>query len=307
MIYYANPATRTCVISAECNPYFGVNSTHVCSSSCGVGQFANYNAYRCDACPEACVTCNSLTNCLSCITDSVSFNNFCYGYCNRINTTQMYFSKDNITCTAVCPNGTYASVVYCKLCDPSCANCISSATNCTTCASGLYVLNNVCLTSCPSGYKPDSSRSCVFCDTTCGEGLTYSTNVTNIDGQTSVYMNFNGDVNINGNLYNTFAITSNGKRLLQGSIQGYQIIVIDSQTVQFIFPPGTTYSDFNVQIINPQNVLDNNGNLPAQLVSQIMVDLNNIYSSSINNAPNSFPLYFTFLAIICVISFIFDL
>jgi len=168
LIYYANTFTRTCVISTFCMPNYGINSTHTCSSSCPLSQFANPSVYRCDACPSTCISCTSWTNCLSCITNSVSYNNYCYGYCNPANITEMYFNKDNITCTATCPIGTYASVVYCKLCDAVCSSCFKISTNCTGCSNGLYLLNGACMTSCPSGYKPNSSLNCIFCNTTCG-------------------------------------------------------------------------------------------------------------------------------------------
>jgi len=123
LIYYANTTSRTCVTSAGCSPYFGVNDTHLCQSNCPNGQWPNVNVHRCDACPSTCITCTTLTNCLNCITYSVKYNNFCYGYCNItvVNATNssangMWFNSDNKTCTTLCPNGTYSSVVFCKLC-----------------------------------------------------------------------------------------------------------------------------------------------------------------------------------------------
>jgi hypothetical protein len=80
-------------------------------------------------------------------------------------------------------------------------------------------------------------------------------------------MNFNNDIILSGNLYSTFAVVSNRRRLLQPGSVGYQIIVIDPQTVQIVFPPGSTYSDVNIQIINPQNIRDSNGNLPSSLAA----------------------------------------
>jgi hypothetical protein len=122
-------------------------------------------------------------------------------------------------------------------------------------------------------------------------------------------MNFNSAVDITGNLYQTFNVTSNGnKRLLQiAGNPGYQIVVIDSNTVQFIFPPGTSPSQYNLQITNPQNIVGPNGQLPSTLNATATVDANNIYSTSIDSAPSAIPTYFTFLAIICVVSFLFDL
>jgi len=69
---------------------------------------------------------------------------------------------------------------------------------------------------------------------------------------------------------------------MQTSQPAYQIVIIDSQTIQIVFPPGTTAPNYQVVIVNPQNVVDNNGNLPASLAAQIAVDVNNLYSSSIS-------------------------
>lgn len=264
LIYYANPTTRACVVSSQCNPYFGINSTHTCAPGCPTGQFPNTQYYRCDSCASTCVSCTSLGNCLGCVTDSISANNFCYGFCNisgivnGTNTSNMYFSSKNNSCVASCPNGTFSSIVYCLVCGGSCATCTGSANQCLSCANGLYVLNGSCMSSCPTGYKPIATLNCVYCGTSCGSGLTYTTNITTANGQNSIYMNFNNDININGNLYNTFSVTSS-RRLLSSSPQGYQIIVINSQTVQIIFPPGSSQTNFNVQIINPQNIVSSSG------------------------------------------------
>jgi hypothetical protein len=268
----------------------------------------NINAYRCDACPSTCITCTSLTVCQSCTSQSIPFNNYCYGFCNSTNTTLRYFLQDNKTCTSQCPIGTYSYIVFCQLCDPICSSCYQSAKNCTSCSNGLYLSGNTCVTSCPTQYKPSANKTCVFCNTTCGAGLTYETNVTNINGQTSLFMNFNNEISISGNLYQTFAVSTTTSRLLGTSpTLSYQIIMVDAQTVQIIFPPGTSFSNFNVQISNPQNIIDSNGNLPSSLSSQISIDVNNVYSDSINTAPNSFPIYFIFLGIICVVNFVFDI
>lgn len=309
LIYYANPATRTCVRSNYCAPYFGQNSTRQCVASCATGSFKNSNLYRCDACPSTCVTCTSLTNCLSCITNSVSYNNFCHGYCNvTSNGTVLYFNADNLTCTQSCPNGTYLVAVYCLSCASQCSSCSISASNCTKCSKGQYLFNYGCVTSCPTYYKPSSNLECVFCDTTCGEGLTYGTNITNVNGQTSMYINFNNAVNITGNIYSTISVTSS-KRLLQttSTSPGYQLVVVGPNTVQVVFPPGTSASTYNVQLTNPQNIVDANGNLPSSLTSSVSINGNDQYASSSSLSATSFPLFFTFLGVICVITFIFDI
>lgn len=152
LIYYANPTTRKCVVSTECAPNFGVNSTHKCESVCPNGQYPNPKTYRCDLCPSTCVSCASSTTCPTCITASVKHNNFCYGYCNFTNPNGvgMFYNPDNKTCTATCPAGSYSSVVYCKLCDAKCSTCVDSASKCTNCTNGKYIFNFTCVDQCPS-------------------------------------------------------------------------------------------------------------------------------------------------------------
>jgi hypothetical protein len=176
----------------------------VCKSSCVAGSFANNAVYRCDACPPTCISCTSLKNCLTCVSASVLSNNFCYGYCDNTTTSISYYSyydDGNYTCTDACPDGTYASVVFCKKCDPSCSACSNSYKNCTNCSNGKYLYNGGCLSTCPTNFKPNVNRQCISCNGTCGAGLTYTTNVTNTNGQTTVMLNFAAGVTLSGNLY----------------------------------------------------------------------------------------------------------
>lgn len=80
-----------------------------------------------------------------------------------------------------------------------------------------------CVNKCNTGYKPVTNLTCVYCGSTCGDGLTYNTNITTIDGQSTVFLNFSSPINITGDLYNTFNVVSNNskKRLLLSS--GYTI------------------------------------------------------------------------------------
>lgn len=78
--------------------------------------------------------------------------------------------------------------------------------NCTLCSDGLYLEEKKCLSSCSKGYKPNSTRNCVFCGDKCDEGLTFETNLTYINGEANMFVNFNSDVNINGDLYKTFVV-----------------------------------------------------------------------------------------------------
>jgi hypothetical protein len=78
-----------------------------------------------------------------------------------------------------------------------------------------------------------------------------------------------------GNIYNTISVVSNSRRLLQvGAGVSYQIVFIDAKTIQIVFPPGTTNTDFNIQISNPQNIMDSNGNLPSSLQTSVKFNAN---------------------------------
>ncbi len=142
------------------------------------------------------------------------------------------------------------------------------------------------MSTCPTNFKPNVNRECISCNGTCGAGLTFNTNTTSINGQTSLFLNFNSAISLLGNLYSTFAISSNGRRLLQSGLSGYQIIVIDPQTIQVVLPPGSTNTNLNVQIANPQNIMDSNGNLPTSLTTSVQLDGSNLYSTSLSQAPN---------------------
>jgi hypothetical protein len=199
-----------------------------------------------------------------CKVNAVYANNFCYGYCQ--NTTIQYYSSDNKTCLASCNNGTYLSVLFCKPCDASCTTCNGTATNCTVCSGGMYLQDITCVSSCSTGYKPTSDLMCVFCGDSCGAGLTFDTNITTIDGQANVFMNFNSGVNILGNLYDVFQVQSS-RRLLQakqnyndysprnvageGTPPPYTIQVVDEKTIRIIFPPGYSADDYQIKIVSP--------------------------------------------------------
>ena len=216
--------------STQCAPRFGLNSTNTCVSVCLSGQFQNYVMYRCDLCPRTCLTCLTESHCYTCNSNSLLHNNVCFEYCNVTNSSNIirFYNSNNRTCTASCPVGTYASVIFCKLCNDVCSSCFGTASNCTNCSNGLYLHQNTCLNACPSSFKPTIARACEYCNITCST-LTYNTNISNINGQMAVFMTFSNDISINGNLYNTFKLVTTSRRLLQTSTAptGYQIIIID--------------------------------------------------------------------------------
>lgn len=66
-------------------------------------------------------------------------------------------------------------------------------------------------------------------------------------------------------------------------------------------------SQFTVVINQPENIQDMYGNLPASVRAQVELDMANTYTTTLQTASSNFSNYFAFLAIICVISFLFDI
>lgn len=214
-----------------CRPYYGVNSTHECSASCPAGSYANLLVYRCDACQSQCTTCTSWTYCLTCDSAvSVMYQNYCYLFCQLNDTdadgvVEQLYGPNNLTCYQACPAGTYLFVIFCRNCSAQCETCSVLSTNCTRCSSGLYLQNQICVSQCSTGYKPTTTRDCVFCGTSCGNSLTFDTNITQINGQNTIFVTFSDNVTINGDPNTIFGLQTNSRRRLLAP--GYQIVVVD--------------------------------------------------------------------------------
>lgn len=59
-------------------------------------------------------------------------------------------------------------MTQCLPCDPICNTCQSSSTFCLSCRLGSFLLNNTCLSQCPSMYFSESvSKTCQSCPTLC--------------------------------------------------------------------------------------------------------------------------------------------
>lgn len=113
-----------------------------------VGAFySNYtlinNITMCQSCDYSCATCSgpSSNNCITC-------------GANR-----------NFTAySCPCKDGYYEASQICYICDLNCKTCVGLSTHCTSCFSGLPLLNNTCL--CYSG-QYYSGGNCYPCDSKC--------------------------------------------------------------------------------------------------------------------------------------------
>jgi hypothetical protein len=178
-------------------------------------------------------------------------------------------------------------------------------TNCTRCANGLYLQDQLCVTQCATGYKPISTRTCVFCGTSCGDSLTFTTNMTQINGQNTVFVTFSSDITINGDPNQIFGLTPSTRRRFL--LAGYTVVVVDQNTIKIIIDSSVDASTFTVQINQPENIQDQFGNLPAKVRDEVIIDLSNTYTTTLETAPSGFSTYFAVLAAVCVISFLFDI
>jgi hypothetical protein len=105
-------------------------------------------------CSLPCYTCTSSASPLVCLS--------CYS--NTLLTNKTYYYENN--CYSSCPNGTFNSnsSFICSVCSTSCGECLNSGFNCTECIANstnpiLYLLNNTCIETCPSGTFKDNSTN----------------------------------------------------------------------------------------------------------------------------------------------------
>ena len=209
-----------------------------------------------------------------------------------------------------CPSGNYLSVIFCKNCSAICETCTGTADNCTRCSGGLYLKSTVgCVSSCGDQYKPNTLRNCIYCGTTCGNGLDFTTNMTQINGQNTIFVTFSDTVTLNGDPNQIFSLQQKTARLLIRRMLGigYQIIVVDSKTIKIVMDSSMNSTVYTVNINQPENVQDAFGNLPAKVRDSVEVDLSNTYTTTLSTAPQGFSIYFAILAAVCVISFLFDI
>jgi proprotein convertase subtilisin/kexin type 5 len=88
---------------------------------------------HCELCPDSCLTCSNLKNCLTCIDQLVLLNN---------------------QCVEECPDGYYLYNRECLKCHPICNNCKGpSEDDCKSCSKGFEFdeKNKKCSSLCPNG------------------------------------------------------------------------------------------------------------------------------------------------------------
>jgi hypothetical protein len=103
------------------------------------------NATFYSKCDGRCKTCNESSR-AECITCSEKYPYYYPNekYCNNYCPKEKYYQRKN-------ENGN----IDCLFCEYPCENCIGTANNCTLCAEGYFMENNICVNNCSEGYDKD--------------------------------------------------------------------------------------------------------------------------------------------------------
>lgn len=169
-----------------CNAGFDL-SNGICIAAtinCPTGQF-RYNGVCYTNCPAG--TCEQGSFCQrTCSAGTWSYNGGCYRTCPTtlttadacVNSCPSGTSLVNGVCQTVsqaCASGQFydGTTSSCQSCSYPCSQCSLTALYCTTCATGLVLSQNMCVSttsSCPSG-QYQSNSGCLTCPTKCAKCL----------------------------------------------------------------------------------------------------------------------------------------
>jgi proprotein convertase subtilisin/kexin type 5 len=166
------------------------------ASQCPNGTYPDSSNNTCVNCSPPCLTCSSLTSCLSCMADYnlegtlcksqcldgfMPVNSICTACkdpcatcagslttcltCNYTSGNPLYLS--GYRCISTCPETTYpnGTTFTCNPCVSPCSSC-SSLSTCNTCMSGYYLYGTYCSSQCPPGYV-GIALTCEKCSTGC--------------------------------------------------------------------------------------------------------------------------------------------
>lgn len=166
-----NNTCTACTTNSISTVYYKWSGQNVCDTTCPPGQYINPTIdFVCQICNPACVTCNSLVFCNSCV-------------------KPFFFDVQLSTCVSVCKvnyygNTTGASQYICSQCTAGCYECTNTGLlSCQSCQndSGTVYYKRYngteCTTICPIGsYAVDADNACYLCDTGCINCSINSTN-----------------------------------------------------------------------------------------------------------------------------------
>ena len=166
-----SPSCLTCSVSvSNCTSCSGTylyisGANQACVSACPIGTITSGS--NCLPCDSSCFACaGSASNCIQCSPPLYLYLGGCVATCPGIATND----GTGPVCLERCPIGKYTiDNATCIACASPCASCDYSATNCTSCLSGVLVDYGVCVNQCASnqyilgGVCYDCSPPCLQC------------------------------------------------------------------------------------------------------------------------------------------------
>ena len=178
-----NPCPQGCTkcTSTECTECDTGNGfkkkNNVCANPCGDGWY-DVDANNCGKCDTKCATCTTSTsNCQTCAAGYAQTAPACPA-CSSPCVTCSNSSSACASCTGAnflsgtscveaknCPDGTYAKDNICQACDNTCKTCVDTATKCLSCKTNTFLYNNLCPSSCPTGFTLYGGTTC--CPNSC--------------------------------------------------------------------------------------------------------------------------------------------
>ncbi|CAG9321678.1 unnamed protein product [Blepharisma stoltei] len=131
-----------------------------CIPNCPINQFPNGSS--CSTCSSKCASQGCVRNDNACNLCQDELCSICDDFTSACKTCKDHASLSGFSCT--CETGALYDKTnqICFGCPDQCTTCDSNNFySCTSCASGYFMLNSMCLEACPAGYQADSSGNCI--------------------------------------------------------------------------------------------------------------------------------------------------
>lgn len=154
-------------------------NNQACLNICPTTLYADGSLNICQLCMTPCLTCSSLTYCLSCLDSSLFLVNGgclgCQSPCSTCSSSITTCASCSLStgfpyllsnkCLDTCPYSYYNDTALnkCSPCNIPCESCSTASTSsCITCLPNYLFLSGLCLFPCPSGYYSNST-DCLAC------------------------------------------------------------------------------------------------------------------------------------------------
>ncbi len=132
-------------ISSNLKTFYNQNQLTICEPTCPVGFYPSGSI--CAMCDASCLACNGAGS----------------NACTACRAPSFLYTPTSTCYSGSCPQGYYGDSAsqLCRACDNGCAQCTTSATTCSACASSYYLTPSatcVISTLCPYGTYANANR-----------------------------------------------------------------------------------------------------------------------------------------------------